>query len=276
MADVDLIPTDPGEDLPLPPVPCWRCSLMAAASDEYCPHCGAGLVRTSAKAGRRAKYDESRPLKVALWSYAALLTTGIIHGGVLSARFGDEEVITPAIAREALNQIAVVDVIDTIIVAAAFLALAAGEPMAPLTETKRISAWFAAIPLLAGMLAINFFYHEFLRQVLHLPLIQDEVVAQRGWLTFVTICIQPAIVEEAYCRGLAMGLLRRVTTGHAAVWIAAAMFAMMHVAVLLSIPYLFLVGLLLGYLRLASGTIWLPIVVHFLHNLAVLLKEWNS
>lgn len=275
MADFDPTHTDPGEEMPLPTVACWRCGLMAAAADEYCPHCGAGLVRSSAKAGRRAKHDESRPLKIALWSYAALLTTGIIHGGVLSARFGDVEDVTPRISREALYQIAVVEAIDTIIVVAAFIALAAGEPMAPLTETRRISAWFAAVPLLAGMLAINFMYHEFLRQVLRLPLIQDDVLQQRGWLTFVVVCIQPAIVEEVYCRGFAMGLLRRVTGSHAAVWIAAAMFAMMHVAVLLSIPYLFLVGLLLGYLRLASGTIWLPIIVHFLHNLAVLLREWN-
>ncbi|HYO25375.1 MAG TPA: CPBP family intramembrane glutamic endopeptidase, partial [Lacipirellulaceae bacterium] len=97
----------------------------------------------------------------------------------------------------------------------------------------------------------------------------------RGWLTVLTLCVQPALVEEAFCRGLAIRLLRRVIGVHSTVMISATMFSLMHVAVLLSMPYLFLVGLALGYLRIASGTIWLPIVVHFFHNLLVLMIEWS-
>ena len=67
--------------------------------------------------------------------------------------------------------------------------------------------------------------------------------------------------------------LRGVLSRHAAVWISATMFAFMHVAVLPSVPYLIVLGAVLAYLRLASGTLLLPILIHFAHNLVVLLIE---
>jgi membrane protease YdiL (CAAX protease family) len=233
------------------------------------------MSRAAASAAAGLHAAENRALSVLVWSFGFLLATGIIHGIVLHARFGSDDFLTDRGAESALHQIAVVEAIDTAIVIWAFVALAASGARPQARDRRTISAWIAALPLLAIMLGINFVYHEFLRDVLRLPLIEDEILETSSWLALVAICVQPAIVEEMYCRSLAMNILRGVTGRHAAVWISAVMFALLHVAALFSLPYLFLVGLFLGYLRLAGGTVWLPVVVHFLHNLAVLLKEWN-
>ena len=92
-------------------------------------------------------------------------------------------------------------------------------------------------------------------------------------IAFLTICVQPAVVEEAYCRLFALDCLRGPLGRHAAVWISATMFGFLHVAVLPSVPYLIVVGAVLAYLRLASGTLLLPILVHLAHNLVILLIE---
>ena len=89
-----------------------------------------------------------------------------------------------------------------------------------------------------------------------------------GWL--ICICVQPALIEELFFRYLAFGSLRAVMGGHAVVWVTAVMFASAHIGVVLSLPVLFVLGLLLGYARLASGGMLLPVVLHFLHNLCVI------
>ena len=52
-------------------------------------------------------------------------------------------------------------------------------------------------------------------------------------------------------------------------WFAAALFAVLHFS-LLSLPYLFMVGLLLGWAKWKTGSLYPSILVHFLHNLIVL------
>ena len=79
-----------------------------------------------------------------------------------------------------------------------------------------------------------------------------------------------AIVEELFFRYLALGTLRRVLGMHGAVWVSAVMFGMAHIFVLPSIPLLTLVGVVLGYMRVWSGGMTLPISLHFLHNLAII------
>jgi membrane protease YdiL (CAAX protease family) len=264
--------TTPAPEAP-PTVPCWRCELAAPIDAPRCPHCGASQGRERSAPVLRAS-DDVGAVKVLLVWYGMLLLTGVIHGFTLQLRFAEEPIIAGEVETQILYQVLAVEVVDTILIACAFLSIRL--PPGRLSATPRsLGSWFAAAPVLLGLLAINIGYHWVVRETLRLPLLESEFQEQRGWLTFVAVCIQPAIVEEAFCRGLALGVLRRVVGRNSAVFLTAGMFALMHVAVLLSMPYLFLLGLALGYLRIASGSIALPIVVHFLHNLAVLLYEWR-
>ncbi len=59
----------------------------------------------------------------------------------------------------------------------------------------------------------------------------------------------------------------------AAVCVTSVMFGMAHSAVLLSIPILTVVGLGLGIVRVWSGSIILPMLLHALHNAAIIYFE---
>jgi uncharacterized protein len=87
--------------------------------------------------------------------------------------------------------------------------------------------------------------------------------------------VQPAIVEELFFRHLVLGSLRTTLGGHGAVWLSSVMFALAHIGTPISLPVLMVLGVVLGYARWGSGGLALPMVLHFLHNLFVLLLEWR-
>ncbi len=219
--------------------------------------------------------DEYWSLKTLFYSYGALLITGIVHAAALQARFGDVNELSAEMRRDAMIQVAVVEGIDTVIVVVAYVLLRIGGAWKPQPEKRSFWIWPASLPLLAGMLAINVAYHALLRQFIGDTFFEEELLEDPSILAFLTTCIQPAIVEEAYCRGIAVRVLREFVGLHGVVWITALMFGLMHVSVMLSIPYLILCGAFIGYVRMKSGAVWLPILLHFLHNFAITLYEWN-
>lgn len=54
---------------------------------------------------------------------------------------------------------------------------------------------------------------------------------------------------------------------HGAIWITAALFSALHLQFFGFIPRM-LLGALFGYLLEWSGTLWLPIIAHFINNAA--------
>jgi membrane protease YdiL (CAAX protease family) len=249
--------------------------MEVAAAQRNCPHCGAAISSgqpVPADVGA-TQLASVRLLKALMWSFAVLLATGVVHGIVMGFRFDDVEKLDASAIDQMHVQILFVEAIDTLIIAYVFLACRRALRISKRAEPVSPSAWLLSVPILAVLLLVNFHYHQFLREQLHLPVIQDVLVEGRPWMVFLTICVQPAIVEEAYFRGFALRTLQTVMGNHASVWITALMFAMAHIAMPLSMPYLFLMGGVLGYLRIASGGVWLPIVLHLIHNLVVTLIE---
>jgi hypothetical protein len=85
------------------------------------------------------------------------------------------------------------------------------------------------------------------------------------------IAILPAIGEELLFRGLIQKLVREWTrSDHLAVVITAVLFSAMHMQFLSFLPRLGL-GVVLGYLLVWSGKLWLPVLAHFFNNAAALL-----
>lgn len=94
-----------------------------------------------------------------------------------------------------------------------------------------------------------------------------------GWpVVILSICVQPCIIEELAFRGVILSGLRRILDVREAVVVSALLFMFIHLAVL-SFPHLFLIGLILGYLRVKTGSIYPCMLAHFLHNLLVVLAE---
>jgi len=85
-------------------------------------------------------------------------------------------------------------------------------------------------------------------------------------IALLVIAVIPAIGEETLFRGI---LQRNLTywsgNVHVGVWVAAALFSAIHVQFLGFFPRM-LLGALFGYLYVWSGSLWVPILAHFINN----------
>jgi len=80
------------------------------------------------------------------------------------------------------------------------------------------------------------------------------------------IALLPALGEELIFRGVLQKIFTRWTGNvHIAIMICSLMFSLMHFQFYGFFPR-WLLGVLLGYLMIWSGTIWLPIFAHFVNN----------
>ncbi|MGC6470543.1 MAG: CPBP family intramembrane glutamic endopeptidase [Flavobacteriales bacterium] len=87
------------------------------------------------------------------------------------------------------------------------------------------------------------------------------------------IAVIPAIGEEVLFRGVIQNSLYQKTSNiHLSIWLSAFLFSAMHLQFMGFIPR-FLIGGMFGYLFYWSGSIWLPIIAHFVNNaVAVILS----
>ncbi|MFN5620180.1 MAG: type II CAAX prenyl endopeptidase Rce1 family protein [Flavobacteriales bacterium] len=94
-------------------------------------------------------------------------------------------------------------------------------------------------------------------------------------VVFLSIAIIPAICEELLFRGVLMPLLAKMTRNiHVAIWITAALFSLIHMQFYGFLPRM-LMGAVLGYLVIWSGSLWTAILAHFINNAtAFLLFQW--
>lgn len=252
---------------------CWRCGLTVAIGSAACPHCGAMLKSTQSAP---ESSDKSAPtseylLNLLFCTYLILLATGILHAFILRNVVDAKDIENHTFRSTAFACLSVAEAIDTVIIAIAlWKARGLKSRIQPRRQT-RILAWILALPALAMLLALNLGYHALLRNMLQVPLLTDHLMTKFDLIAVLTICVQPAFAEEAYCRWFTLDSLRGPLGTHAAVWITGLMFGFLHVAMFSSIPYLIVFGACLAYLRLMSGTLWLPIMLHFSHNLIILL-----
>lgn len=83
--------------------------------------------------------------------------------------------------------------------------------------------------------------------------------------------ILPALFEEFAYRGVVLQSLRRYGDWFA-ILISALLFGILH-GNIVQIPFAFLVGLLLGYVTVVSGTMWVGIAIHFGNNMLSVLQS---
>lgn len=83
------------------------------------------------------------------------------------------------------------------------------------------------------------------------------------------IAVVPAIFEELLFRGALLRLLKQYISVDIAIVISAFVFSAIHLQFLGFLPR-FALGLILGYLAVWSGSLWLPILFHFINNATAL------
>ena len=83
-------------------------------------------------------------------------------------------------------------------------------------------------------------------------------------MNLIIFAVLPALLEEMVFRGFVLQALRGMGDP-AAVVISALLFGLMH-ANMLQLPFAFLLGLVMGWLVVKTGNIWVAVTIHFLNN----------
>lgn len=85
-------------------------------------------------------------------------------------------------------------------------------------------------------------------------------------INLLVIAVLAGLTEEFFFRGcLQQIILKIVKNRHLAIWITAIIFSAIHFQFYGFVPRV-LLGALLGYLFVWSGSIWIPVIVHIIHN----------
>lgn len=90
------------------------------------------------------------------------------------------------------------------------------------------------------------------------------------WQNVLLMCILAPVFEEILCRGILMKLMKRYGTAKMLVYSSLG-FAMLHMDIQAVIP-LFFVGMILGIIRITTGSIFAAMIAHAASNLFSLVS----
>jgi membrane protease YdiL (CAAX protease family) len=258
-------------------VDCWRCGKAVDVAELACPHCHARLSVVAPALDdpgirRHAQRGESEAVTRLIYFCLALFGLSVILGWLTHFTQLDNGAAEGEEVRKQLTLMTIVDVVDAVIVLAAIFAVGRPPALPSIHTGRRVATWLALLPAFAALVAANFAYHHWLKDILRIPQIEDVFTKDKDLMPWVllTICIQPAIFEELFFRYLALGHFRHVVGDQGAVWLSAAMFGLFHIFNPIGMPYLILAGAFFGYARLYGRSMALPMIFHFAHNAIVL------
>jgi len=84
----------------------------------------------------------------------------------------------------------------------------------------------------------------------------------------------PAIGEEMLFRGVIQKMFSNMSNNkHIGIWLTAFLFSAIHMQFLTFLPRFFM-GAMFGYLLVWSGSIWLPIIAHFINNAMAIISNY--
>jgi len=236
---------------------CSHCNATMSDNDKFCGHCGMPLVPEKVGKERRVVY-----LIVAFYAFFLLHT-------IVSFFIYEEEI---TLTRELWVE--GIFILSTIIFC--------------LMDWKRILALFTAqgVPLWAwgisilfpivtgfsvyyGMDVINSFLEVEDNNVFWEYFTYENPVL---WAMIFYVLIPP-IFEELAFRGFLFNQLRLLLNPTVTIIATAVLFALVHFS-FVSMLWIFPFGMALGYLRFRFKTLWLGMIIHFIHNLIVVSLDY--
>lgn len=260
--------TDPFDEVVPPPAAarfCGRCGGVLLVGDAGCATC------LQAEADALEAPAQTKPERPGFGM--AMLLFGILLASFLPYAFASID-DTIAFVYRLQNAI---QIFDTLVVLG--FALFCWQATWPLIKTVPITWSLTAIPsglitlsiavvLLGTITTLTGYEEEFL-------MIQPAFDAGYGWVFLIlTIVAQPAIIEELAFRGIIFDGARKVLSDRETVIVTALMFMVLHLNPA-AFPHLFIMGLVLGWLRLKTGSLWPCILLHATHNgLAIAYEYW--
>ncbi|MCG8586688.1 MAG: CPBP family intramembrane metalloprotease [Pirellulales bacterium] len=135
------------------------------------------------------------------------------------------------------------------------------------------SAAWIGLAALVPMLLVNYYFHGWVTRAVGAedadPISKLRELGLGQSTMIVVFCLIPAVTEELSFRGLVQHWLQVTIKPWRAVVLASFLFAVLHFSVI-SFLYLFCLGLLLGWMKLRTKSLYPSMLAHFLHNLAVI------
>ncbi len=92
-------------------------------------------------------------------------------------------------------------------------------------------------------------------------------------LAVISTAVVPALMEEFGCRGIMFGIAEKKGGTTFALLISSAIFGLIH-GNFMQIPFAFLVGLVLGVIRIKTGSLWVAILIHGVNNFASVVVDY--
>jgi membrane protease YdiL (CAAX protease family) len=107
-------------------------------------------------------------------------------------------------------------------------------------------------------------------------LFAEEIIgAEFSLSAILTVAVLPAIFEEILCRGLVLRALLKRYSSVVSIVVSALMFGVIHLNPWQFVTA-FLLGILLGWIVLKTGSIVLTVIAHFLNNFIFLAISFTG
>jgi membrane protease YdiL (CAAX protease family) len=257
-------------------------ALVAAAAARPCAYCGAALdarwyfcarcaspwtdpdrvvrpVPPEEKTTERLVRERAPVVWTIVWTYACVILFGSI---AVWLAFGDER---PDVATVVLDAAILVVTCAFAVVHWASLA-----PQLRRVGFDRLEGWLV-LAAVAPLLLVNWGWHSLLEAAGFETGGVVEGLREHGLseaAVLVVMAVVPAVAEEVAFRGLVQHWLTVAVGARKAIFLGAVLFAALHFSVA-SFPYLLLAGLVLGWAKERTGSLYPSMVAHFVHNAAV-------
>jgi len=158
------------------------------------------------------------------------------------------------------------------------IALAIGRPLGrDSLGFRRPESWPRAVAMIVGslvtILAVAGILGRFLDAGKEQGLVPDGWDSSRAApfaANFLVVVVAAPLVEELVFRGVGFGLFSQVAGPAVAIAVTSLAFGLAH-GLLVALPVLSLFGVVLGWLRLKTGSLYPPMILHGTFNAAALI-----
>jgi membrane protease YdiL (CAAX protease family) len=229
---------------------CHRCGAAWDALANQCPVCAMAVPLATPVRGTSGV----RLIKLALALYFAILGStlafalaGLSSGGMLLALEGLQTLM--------------------VLIWSAVL----WRNLRPILATVSTTGFYAGAALLAcmsfGVATLLLAVEVRLLGLPEIRLVEPLLSEGYGWgVIILLLSVQPAIIEEIAFRGVIFSAMEQVISPRDAVIVSGLLFMVIHLSYV-SFPQLLLLGLVLGWLRMRTGSLYPGMVLHCVHNL---------
>ncbi len=253
----------PDSELPTGPSHCGGCQQTLTPGARFCRNCGRSVADGFdpgvfiAAAPVKTDFDVRwKNVRMVAWLFGLLLTTSFVFGLI------ERQYHSPW-----------VDVIASSIDAMLILGFAIAKrtdvgPLFALPRCDRRSALMLVL-LAIGFIALMSAYFDLLSH-LGIPTLRvTDEYRDAGWsvgVMFLLVSVMPGIFEEIGFRGVIQSALERSVNARDAWLIQAALFSVLHLSPMV-FPSHFVMGLVFGYLRLRTRSLYPGMLLH---------ASWNA